>query len=278
LSRFDSSLIGKRTNPTVFEYTWRDVVLYALSVGAQADELQFIYEAFPQGLKVIPSFCVIPAMKAFLDLGKDIDKSRTLHAEQTIRLSRLIPPEGKIIQVAEVSNIFDKGKFAVYVIKVIGYTEDGDPLYETEWVIFHLGEGNFGGRRGPTSEQVQPPQGVCADFSVSYQVPESQAALYRLNGDYNFLHIDPEVAMRNGLERPILQGLCTFGYATRALVKGACGGDVARLKSFKARFTRHVYPGSILKTEGWKHGDRCIIQVSTNHEVVIGNSYAEIAG
>ena len=104
------SLIGKKSEPVVFEYTWKDVALYALGVGASSGELPFVYEGAPGGIKVLPSFCVVPAYKAFPDLGSDIEWSLMLHGEQSIRLSRPVPPEGKLVQVGEVAAIYDKGK------------------------------------------------------------------------------------------------------------------------------------------------------------------------
>jgi acyl dehydratase len=277
MSSVDLSVIGKKTKPVVFEYTWKDVVLYALGVGASADELPFVYENAPHGLKVLPSFCVVPAIRAFPYPGDNIEWSRFLHGEQTIRLSRPFPPEGKTVQVGEVTDIFDKGKGAVYHIQITGHTEDGRHLYDVEWVIFYVGAGGFGGDPGPKSEPLNPPEGVEPDFSLSYKVAENQAVLYRLNGDLNPLHLDPEAAKRGGFDRPVLHGLCTFGFATRAIVNGPLGGDVARLKEFKARFSGVVYPGETLTTQGWKEKGRYIIQAKSDRAVVISNAMAKVA-
>jgi acyl dehydratase len=110
------------------------------------------------------------------------------------------------------------------------------------------------------------------DFSVSYKVPENQAALYRLSGDLNPLHLDPEAAKRGGFDRPILHGLCTYGFATRAIVNGLLEGDTTRLKEFKARFSDVVYPGETLTTQGWKTNQGYIIQVKTDRAVVISHA------
>jgi acyl dehydratase len=115
------------------------------------------------------------------------------------------------------------------------------------------------------------------DFSVSYGIPENQAALYRLSGDLNPLHLDPDFAKRGGYDTPILHGLCTYGYATRAIVHGLCGGDVGRFKEFKARFSDVVYPGETLTTEGWgEEAGRYIIRVRTERAVVINNAYTVV--
>lgn len=274
----DLSVVGKKTDPIVFQYSWKDVVLYALGVGVSADELSFVYENAPGGLKVLPSFCVVAAIKAYPYIGDNIEYSRFLHGEHMIRLSRPIPPEGKIIQVGEVTHIYDKGKGAVYHIQITGETEDGRHLYDIEWIAFYVGAGGFGGDPGPKAETLKPPENVEPDFSISYRVAENQAAIYRLSGDLNPLHLDPGAARRGGFDRPILHGLCTFGFATRAIINGLLDGDVARLKEFRARFTDVVYPGDTLTTKGWKDKGQYIIQVKSERAVVMGNAVAKVEG
>jgi len=276
MTKVDLSVIGRKTEPVVFQYTWKDVVLYALGVGASADELSFVYENAPGGLKVLPSFCVVPAIKAYPYIGENIDYSRFLHGEHMIRLSRPIPPEGEIVQVGEVTHIYDKGKGAVYHIQITGETKEGKHLYDVEWIAFYVGAGGFGGDSGPRSETVTPPEGVEPDFSISYRVAANQAAIYRLSGDLNPLHLDPAAAARGGFDRPILHGLCTYGFATRAIVTGLLDGDVARLKEFSARFTDVVYPGDILTTQGWKDEARYIIQVKSQRAIVMSNAAARV--
>ena len=276
MSVVDLSVIGKKTDPVVFQYSWKDVVLYALGVGVSADDLAFVYENAPGGLKVLPSFCVVAAIKAFPYIGDNIEYSRFLHGEHMIRLSRPIPPEGKIIQVGEVTHIYDKGKGAVYHIQITGETEEEGHLYDIEWIAFYVGAGGFGGDPGPKSETLKPPENVEPDFSISYRVAENQAAIYRLSGDLNPLHLDPAAARRGGFDRPILHGLCTFGFATRAIINGLLDGDVARLKEFRARFTDVVYLGDTLTTQGWKDKGQYIIQVKSERAVVMGNAVAKV--
>jgi acyl dehydratase len=277
VSGLDLSAVGKKSEPYVVEYTWKDVVLYALGIGAQADELDFVYEKAPGGLKVFPSFCAILAGKFIVDYAKNVDGSRFLHGEEHIRLYRPLPPQGKILAVGEVSDIFDKGKAAVIHFKVEGRTDADEHLFDVTHTTFYKGEGGFGGDPGPKSESLNPPEDVGPDFRLSYSVPENQAALYRLNGDPNPLHIDPGFAKRGGFDRPILHGLCTYGYATRAIVHGPCDEDVSRFREFKARFSDVVYPGEVLTTEGWRqNGGRYIIQARTERAVVISNAYAVV--
>jgi len=272
MSKVDLSVIGTKTEPVVFEYTWKDVVLYNIGVGAGEKDLAFIYENVPGGLKVLPSFCVVPAIKAFPHLGDHLEWSLMLHGEQMIRLSQPLAPQGRIIQVGEVLNIYDKGKGAVFRIRIKGRTEDERDLYEAEWSIFYLHAGGFGGDPGPRAVRVLPPEGTEPDFSITEKVAENQAVIYRLNGDTNPLHLDPQAARRGGFDRPILHGLCTYGFATRAIVNELLDGDVARLKAFSARFSGVVYPGDTLKTEGWKSGDGYIVQARTDRSVVLSNA------
>ena len=273
----DLSVIGKKTEPVVFEYTWRDVALYALGVGASADQLSFVYEGAPGGMKVLPSFCVVPAIRAFPYVGENIEWSLMLHGEQTIRLSRPFPPQGKVVQVGEVTNIYDKGKGAVFHIHVSGHTDDGNHLYNADWAIFYLGAGGFGGDPGPKTEPLDPPEGVEPDLTLSCRVAENQAVLYRLSGDLNPLHLDPEAAMRGGFDRPILHGLCTYGFAVRAVVNGVLGGDADRLRSFTGRFSDVVYPGDTLTVRCWLDRGRCMVRVSTERGVVLKNAVCEFA-
>ncbi len=275
MPKVDLSVIGKENDPVEFEYTWKDVVLYALSVGATEQEYTLVYEHAPGGLKVLPSFCVIPALKAFPYVG-DVDWPLFLHGEQRIRLHRPLPPEGKIVQVGEVKNIYDKGKGAVYDIRITGRSMEGDLLYEAGYVNFYLGAGGFGGDPGPRGERIDPPESAAPDFSVVDRVPATQAALYRLNGDANPLHIDPVDAKRAGFERPILHGLCTYGYAVRAVINSGLDGDTERLNGFNARFSRPVYPGETLTTEGWKKDGGYVLKVSTPNGPVITNAFATI--
>jgi acyl dehydratase len=276
MSKVDLSVIGTKTEPIDFEYTWREVALYNIGVGANENDLAFVYENVPGGIKVLPSFCVVPAIRAFPHLGDNLEWSRMLHGEHLIRLSQPLAPQGKITQVGEVLNIYDKGKGALYRIRIKGRTAAGKDLFEVEWSIFYLGAGGFGGDPGPKTEKIVPPQGARPDFSISEKIADTQAVIYRLSGDLNPLHIDPDAAKRGGFNRPILHGLCTYGFATRAIVNELLGGDVARLKDFRARFSDTVYPGDMLTTEGWKSVDGYIIQARTDRSVVLSNARAVI--
>ena len=245
--------------------------------GPRPTSFPFIYENTPGGLQVFPSFAAKASGKLIIDFSREVEGFRFLHGEQGIRLHRPIPPEGKIMAASRVADVYDKGKAAVIRFLTEGRTEDGAPLFDVEHIAFHVGAGGFGGDPGPKSESINPPEGVAPDFSISYPIPENQAALYRLSGDLNPLHLDPEFARRGGFDRPILHGLCTYGYATRAILHGLCDGEVTRFKEFKARFSGAVYPGETLFTEGWRESEgRYIIRARTERAVVLSNAYAVV--
>ena len=275
----DLGLIGRKCGPIPFEYTWKDVVVYALSIGAQTTELPFIYENAEGGLKVFPSYAAVMGAGVFAELFKDVKVSfsRFIHGEEAVRLHREIPPEGKAFVEGEVTNIYDKVKGALIIWRLRVMTETGELLAEAEHSIFYVGAGGFGGDPGPKAEALETPEGIQPDFAASYYIPENQAALYRLNGDLNPLHLDPNFAKMGGFPRPTLHGLCTYGYAARAIVLSACDGDAARFKEFKARFSGVVYPGDTLVTEGWKDkGSRYLIRSRTDRGVVLSHAYASV--
>ncbi len=276
MPKIDLSIIGRKSEPKTFEYTWKDVVLYALAVGVSAEELDLVYENAPGGLKVLPSFCVVPALFAWPHMGDDFQWPLALHGEQRTRWHRPLPPSGRIVQHGEVVDVYDKGKGAVIRVRIAGRLPAGEDLFEAEWSLFYLGAGGFGGNPGPKAETLAPPKGVAPDFSVSYAIAENQAALYRLCGDVNPLHIDPAAAALAGFERPILHGLCTYGFATRAVVNGALGGRAERLREFNARFANPVYPGDTLTVQGWGAAERVIVEARTQNAVVLKNAVAVI--
>ena len=275
MSGLDLSVVGKKNPEKIYKYNNKDVILYALGIGAQITELPFIYESVSGGLKVFPSFVAVPRYRAFPKLGKII-YPKFIHGEELIRLQNPIPSQGEIICFSEVTSIYDKGKAAVINVKFTGLTKDRNPLFEIESSFFYLGAGGFGGDRGPKTEKITPPEGIQPDFSITYNTNETQAALFRLSGDLNPLHIDPDLARSGGQEKPILHGLCTYGFATRAILYGLCDGDISRFKEFKVRFTNVVYPGESLTTEGWKDNERYLIQVKTERAVVLSNAYVII--
>lgn len=249
-----TELVGKASGPLSFTYTWKDTVLYALGVGAGPAELDYVFEG--RGPMVLPTFAVVPAFSSMLETiaRVEIPLHKVLHGEQAIRLHRPIPPAGTFRTRSTVTGIYDKGKGALCVVECNTVDERDEPLFDNIFSIFVRGEGGFGGDRGPEAEKADPPEGKPPTFEVTESIPASQALLYRLSGDLNPLHADPAFAQKAGFPAPILHGLCTYGYAGRAVVAKACGGDVAKLRSFGARFAGVVVPGETITTRGWDLG------------------------
>jgi acyl dehydratase len=272
-------LVGKTSTPIQTTYTWRDTVLYALGVGAKLPaELDFLFEM--NGPKVLPTFAVVPSFTAMLQVCGQLgaNMAMVVHGEQTIRLHRPIPPSGTLTTTAQVLGIYDKGKGGLAVVEAKTVDRDGAPVFDNVFSIFVRGAGGFGGDRGPEAPAWAIPEGASPAFSVSERTTAEQAALYRLSGDYNPLHISPQMATAVGFPSPILHGLCTYGFAGRALLAGACGGDPSKLRSFAARFSAPVWPGDTLTTEGWKQADGTYLVRVNNQDgkTVLANGVAEV--
>jgi acyl dehydratase len=171
----------------------------------------------------------------------------------------------------------DKG--AIANIMCEGRGEEGELIFEVGLALMDRSGGNFGGERGPKVEKIMPSEGQHPDFTVDYHVPRNQAALYRLNGDKNPLHIDPKFAALGGFEKPVLHGLCTYGYTGRAILHSICGSDPSRFKAFIARFMGVVFPGDTLTIQGWKADSKKYIIQSKNQKnmIVLGNALVEVA-
>jgi len=273
-------IVGKVYEGTPRTYTQDDVILYALSIGAGVDELDFVYE---KNLKIFPSFASVAGDLSFMYTMQDDVNAylpTVLHGEQKMIFHKPISPSGTIYTTGVINSVYDKGdKGAILNFVFEGRDEKGDVINESHCVIVDRSGGNFGGDRGPKTEKFDPPEGVAPDFRVEYVTSPNQAALYRLTGDKNPLHIEPDFAQKGGFEMPILHGMCTYGFTTRAIVHQICGGDPQRLKSFAVRFMNVVYPGETLIIEGWKGGaGKAIIRTSAQDgRVLLGNAVAEIS-
>ncbi len=273
----DLSLVGQKLPPTTFEYTDRDVMLYALGVGAGTDELQYVYE---NGLKVIPTFGVVPAFPALggiVSVGK-INPMMLLHGEQRVEVRKPFPTAAKVTTVGTISAIYDKGRGALVVIDAETADEAGEVICVNTFGAFVRGEGGFGGDRGPSGPKNVAPERA-PDEVVEMQTLPQQAAIYRLSGDRNPLHIDPNFAKMAGFDKPILHGLCTFGHVARAVIQKYCGGDPDKLKGLETRFSGVVFPGEKIITEMWKEsGTQIILRAKTERgEAVLSNAAATVA-
>jgi acyl dehydratase len=272
------SVIGKKLEPSVHEYSEKDVMLYALGVGCGPEDLEFVYE---QDLKVLPTFAVIPAFPALFAMGSaiDVNPMMVLHGEQRIELYGPIPTSGTLTTTPTVTAIYDKGKGALVVTETETLDAKGKRLFKNVFGAFARGEGGFGGDRGPSGPRNAPPERE-PDGVVEMKTQPHQALLYRLSGDMNPLHADPGFARIGGFDKPILHGLCTFGHVGRAVLKRFCGNDPGRLKDFEVRFAGVVYPGETIVTEMWdaKSG-KILVQARTKErgELVISAGAATVA-
>ncbi|NNN21386.1 MAG: 3-alpha,7-alpha,12-alpha-trihydroxy-5-beta-cholest-24-enoyl-CoA hydratase [Acidimicrobiales bacterium] len=271
-----SDLVGETFDPIPTSWNSKDTMLYALGVGANAtDDLDFVYEG--RGPKVLPTFGVIPGMLSMAGMfGKiTVNPLMILHGEQGITCHRAIPPDASAQVTGKVAAIWDKGKAAVLVVE--GETSDADgPLFTTRSSIFVRGAGGFGGERGPSANESNIPDRKPDEVVVEQTRPE-QAALYRLSGDRNPLHVDPDFAQAAGFDKPFIHGLCTYGFVGRALLSTFCDRDPSKFKSLDGRFAERVYPGDTITTEFWDLGEgKLVLQASTHRGVVLSQATAEV--
>jgi NAD(P)-dependent dehydrogenase (short-subunit alcohol dehydrogenase family)/acyl dehydratase/putative sterol carrier protein len=243
--------IGKKIGPLTKEYTWKDVVLYALGVGAGFDELEYCYE---QNLKVIPSFSIASVFEFLQQVGVDsnADLSGILHGGQDIIFHSPIPTEGKLTTEGAITHMYDKGADtgALVVAEAETFHSNGQKLFTNIFTIFSRKDGGFGGDPGPNEKLEFPDRPP--DFEEQANPSPDQPLLYRLSGDMFMLHADPEFAKASGFEKPIMHGLCTHGYACRALVKHLFPGEPERMSRLQVRFSRTLYPGESVTTQIWK--------------------------
>jgi 3-hydroxyacyl-CoA dehydrogenase/3a,7a,12a-trihydroxy-5b-cholest-24-enoyl-CoA hydratase len=257
-------------------YDERDLALYALGVGAgknpgDPNDLHLVYERNGDGFYALPTYGVVPALNAIFKMasegqtapGLNYGLDRILHGEQYLEVTRPLPASAKLRHKARIADIFDKGKHAVVVTHLDSYdAETGELLVKNDVSMVVRGAGGWGGDRGPSTDINQAPERA-PDAVVTEKTSESQALLYRLSGDWNPLHVDPEFATMFGFDRPILHGLCTFGFVGRAVVSAFAKGDPRTFKSIRVRFAESVFPGETLKIEMWKESDLRVLVRAT---------------
>ncbi len=244
-----------------------DVILYHLGVGAgapptDAGELEYAYE---KNLKVLPSFAVIPTFGAMGGIGQveglEFNFAMLLHGEQDIQIHRPIPASAKVRNRGRVAELWDKGKACLCVLEVDTDEVDGEPLFTNRFSLFLRGEGGFGGEPGPKAGNEAPdrePDGVIETATLP-----QQALLYRLSGDKNPLHADPEIAKMAGFDKPIIHGLCSYGIVCKAIVDEVLDGDVSQVARYQARFAGIGFPGETYVIRYWKEGDKILVQASS---------------
>jgi acyl dehydratase len=260
-------------------YTRRDTMLYALGLGVGADDptdagdLKYVYE---KSLVALPMQAVtlgaVPMLLA--DPAFGINYKLLLHAEQTLLVHKPLPTEGTVVGEFSIDEIYDKGKekgAIMYMTRKITDAASGELLATMGNVAFLRGDGGFGGKSEGAPKPRAVPIDKAADHAVTVKSPLNQALIYRLSGDYNPLHSDPEIAGVAGFKKPILHGLCHYGMAGRALIKTVCGDDPSRLMRLDTRFTSPVYPGEALRVDVWNigPGDASFRVVASERNVIV---------
>jgi len=269
--------VGSTTEPAEGSWTSKDCLLYALGVGAgMADptgfELEFTTENSQDvSQRVLPTFAVVAGAGgggAFAKIGS-FNPAMLVHGEQTVELHSPLPVEGRISSVTTITGIYDKGSGAVIALESVSSdSSTGKAMFTTRSSLFIRGEGGFGGDRGPSGKAEPPSRDP--DNQVTYQTRTDQALLYRLSGDRNPLHSDPKFAAMAGFEKPILHGLCTYGFTGRALLHTLCGSDPRRFLSMSGRFSKPVFPGEALTVSMWELGEgEAFFRTSTPGGIVL---------
>jgi NAD(P)-dependent dehydrogenase (short-subunit alcohol dehydrogenase family)/acyl dehydratase/putative sterol carrier protein len=269
--------IGKKIGPFTKDYTWKDAVLYALGVGAGFSDLDYCYE---KDLKVIPSFGITTLYDLMPQLAatSSVNLAGVLHGEQELIFHNPIPPEGTLTTEGAITHCYDKGreKGALVVAEFETFHSNGDKLFTSIVTVFSRLDGGFGGENAPAKEVEFPERDP--DFVVAGKPTEDQPLIYRLSGDVFQLHVDQDFAEMAGFEKPIMHGLCTHGYACRALIDSFVPGEPEKVRRLECRFKRPLYPGMPIKTVIWQTDPGKalwkVINVETN-EVVIDNGLFE---
>ncbi|WP_183250478.1 MaoC/PaaZ C-terminal domain-containing protein [Bradyrhizobium sp. cir1] len=260
-------ILEQKTEPRTFTYDEKDIMLYALGIGMGGDpmnerELPFVYE---KTLKVMPTVTTVlaSARGQFIRPAADqrsglriseLNLLMLVHGEQKVELHKPLPASGTITATSRTIGAYDKGKErgAVVVDETVWTDEKGEKVATLTGSTFARGDGGFGGpSQGAPEPHVMPERKP--DLSAQFDTRPDQALLYRLNGDFNPLHSDPEVAKQAGFPRPILHGLCTFGITCRAVLQEFCDYDPTRILSHQARFSAPVFPGDVITVDFWQN-------------------------
>nr|WP_314074390.1 MaoC/PaaZ C-terminal domain-containing protein [uncultured Roseococcus sp.] len=267
------------------EVRWQDVALYNLSIGLGQDpldrrQLPFTYE--PE-IRAMPSMAVVLGYPGFWVKAPEtgVDWVKVVHGEQSLILHKPLPASGTLVGITRVTGIVDRGAgkgALIYSERVVRDEATGEKLATIEQTTFARGDGGFGGQPGPVKAPHPEPAGA-PEVTLDLPTRPEQAAYYRLNGDHNPLHIDPDVAAKAGFKAPILHGLCTFGVVCHALMRELCDYDPAKFGRMDLRFSSPVYPGETIRTEIWREagGASFRARVVERDVVVVSNGLFRFA-
>ena len=269
--------VGSVGDVRTMSWASKDALLYAVGIGAGQADLPFTTENTKDVEQVVyPAFAVVagsgtqsPGASAMSKIGS-FNFALLVHGSQAITLHRPIPVAAEATTQDKVVAMYDKGKAAVVVMESEVKLASGEPLWTTRSSVFIRGEGGWGGDRGPSGPQNEPPADRAADHEVTMQTSPDQAFVYRLSGDRNPLHTDPSFAAIGGFDRPILHGLCTYGFTGRALLAELAGNDVTKFHHIEGRFSSPVMPGDALTVRAWRTGaGEAVFTTSVGDRVVI---------
>lgn len=269
--------VGKTWGPYEFAYSERDLIIYALGIGFTKQNLEYVYEG-AKDFKAFPTYGVILPSNAGAEafLSTKANFAMVVHGEQGLQIHNPLPKGGTVQTTATLEGVYDKGSGALIVMRFDTREKGGAPVC-TNWVsAFVRGSGGFGGPAQPKKE-VPPIPPRNPDFILDAQTDVNQAALYRMSGDRNPLHIDPAVAKMVGFQEPILHGLCTYGVVCRRFVQEVLKGDSGKVKSYSARFSSPVIPGEKLQVKVWQANPGLFLLEAYNAkgEAVIRNGVIE---
>ena len=263
--------VGSKGEAIEVSWNSNDCLLYAVGIGAGTDDLAFTTEN-TKGVEQL-AYPTLPVVIGWgqgspLDNIGSFNPALLVHGQQSVTLHRPIPVEGSATIQSEITAMYDKGKAALVLSSTYAVMA-GEPLYTNTSSMFIRGEGGWGGERGPSGPRNVAPDRP-PDHQVTYQTSPRQALMYRLSGDRNPLHSDPSFAAMGGFDRPILHGLCTYGFTGRALLSSLCDGDPTRFNHVEGRFTSPVYPGEALTIAMWETTDgEALFTTSVGDRVVI---------
>jgi len=268
--------VGAVGDVRTMSWNSKDALLYAVGIGAGQNDLPFTTENTKEVQQVVfPTFAVVagsgttsPGKSAMAEIGT-FNWAMLVHGSQAITLHRPIPIEAEATVQDKVVAMYDKGKAAVVVTEAETKLKTGELLWTTRSSVFIRGVGGWDGERGPSGPQNEPPA-KAPDHEVTLQTSPDQAFVYRLSGDRNPLHTDPSFAAIGGFDRPILHGLCSYGFTGRALLGALCNNDVTKFKHIEGRFSSPVMPGDALTVRMWNVGaGETVFTTSVGDRVVI---------